>query len=147
MPEIVVFKDGEMRAAGVRDIGKGLREVSRRAQARLVRPMNEAPVAEVVQHGTRALAIAVIQNDRLPVRAGLGKKAFKRAPQQPGTIEGRDSHFDERRRQFHGSTDSTSAPRSSATLRRGLPALDAVASSVLLVTMDARSPMMAVRDG
>jgi len=133
MPEIVVFKDGEMRAADVRDIGKGLRDVSRRAQARLVRPMNEAPVAQVVQDGTRALAIAVIQDDRPPVRAGLGKQAFKRAPQQPGTIEGRDSHFDERRRQFHGPTDSTSATRSSARSA--------------WIAIDARPLMIAVRNG
>ena len=114
MPEIVVLEDGEMRAADVRSSRKGLPDVSRRTQAHFVRPMNKAPVTEVVQHGTRALAIAVIQNDRPPVRPGLGKQAFKRAPQQPGTIEGRDSHFDERRRQLHGLNDSTSAARSSA---------------------------------
>jgi hypothetical protein len=95
--------------------------------------MNKAPVTEDVQHGTRALAIAVIQNDRPPVRPGLGKQAFKRALQQSGTIEGRDSHFDERRRQFHGPTDSTSATRSSARLA--------------WIAIDARPLMIAVRNG
>jgi hypothetical protein len=80
MPEIVVFKNGEIRATDVRYVRKALPDVSRCPQATFVRPMSKALVAQVVQYGTSRLAIPVIQNDRPPVRVGLDKKALKRAP-------------------------------------------------------------------
>jgi hypothetical protein len=43
--------------------------------------MNKALIAQVVEHGTSRLAIAIIiQNDRPPIRVGLDKKALESAP-------------------------------------------------------------------